>query len=69
MVVSSFQRYVIIVSIASLPLLSACSRSCEDIQADIAEISREIQKNPDTAWDREKELRSLKNELTEKGCL
>ena len=49
--------------------LSGCGRSCEGIEEDIVKITREIQKKPDTAWDRAEELQSLKAELEEKGCI
>lgn len=61
----------IITLLAVLPALSlsGCGRSCEGIEEDIVEITREIQKKPDTAWDRAEELQALKTELEQKGCI
>ncbi len=63
------QTITILLAFMLTGALSGCGRSCEDIQDDIMEISREIQKKPETAWDRGKELEALKNELEETGCL
>ena len=41
----------------------------QTLQEDILEIGQEIQKKPDTAWDRARELSDLKDELEQEGCL
>lgn len=50
-------------------LATGCSNSCESLQNEMAEMGREISKNPESAWEREKELTELRDKLKEMGCL
>lgn len=49
--------------------LAGCGSDCESIQDQIEHIGREIQKKPETAFDRAQELEALTQKLKEKGCL
>ena len=50
-------------------LLACGGDSCESVQAEIEQIGREINENPDTVFDRAEELEALGNQLQEMGCL
>lgn len=60
---------IILLAASMAAPLAGCTRGCDDIQEDILEIGQEIQKKPDTAWDRARELSDLKDELEQEGCL
>lgn len=53
----------------TLLLLTGCGATCESVHDEIAAIAREIQRDPETAWDRAGELDALRSQLEEMGCL
>lgn len=56
------------VLVTSALLIAGCGKSCSSIQDEIEKIGREIQQNPESAFDHEEKLRKLRDELQEMGC-
>lgn len=48
--------------------VAGCGDSCESVQAEMEEIGREIQNNPQTAFERTKELQGLAEKFQNLGC-
>lgn len=59
---------IITLGLAMAMSVSGCGDSCESLQADMEQIGKEIEKNPETAFGRAKELQELGAKYTELGC-
>lgn len=60
---------ILVIGLGLMTALTGCGASCESVQDEIQKIGREIQKKPETAMDRSRELEALRDKLRQMGCL
>jgi prefoldin subunit 5 len=48
--------------------LSACGDTCESVKKDLQKIEKDIEKNPESAFDHAEELEELGNKMQELKC-
>jgi len=63
-----FKSFVLLASVSAPLFLTGCGKSCESIQEEMEAISRDLQEDPGSVFDRADELEELGAQLVEMQC-